>query len=324
VMDDKTRRILFTLLQNNKLKAMEGCVSTGKEANVYLGLGAEEEDVAIKVYKTGVLQFKDRDRYVEGDRRFQGVCLSNSRKMVKAWAEKEYRNLNRMVNCGLFAPQPMILKEHIVVMSLIGKGSKAAPRLKDAAPSLNPARLTKVYWSLVRALRRMYHCANLVHGDLSEYNILYHDKKLAIIDVSQAVERTHINADYFLRVDCKNMTAFFYKKGVQTLTPAALRECIMSPMPEQPDFEGATDIAEGAKPVTDACSGTGPAGFVRQYEIDHIKEVRTTVREAFEKDFNAECVALEDALDDRSWLGEAEIVSLEELDPEYVMGEGCM
>eukprot|EP01051_Picozoa_sp_SAG22_P001665 SAG22_NODE_68_length_22846_cov_32.458258_8_plen_88_part_00 len=58
-----------------------------------------------------------------------------------------------------------------------------------------------------------YHEAKLVHGDLSEYNILWHRKQLWFIDVSQSVEHDHPSAFDFLRKDCENITAFFRAKG---------------------------------------------------------------------------------------------------------------
>ncbi|KAK5275385.1 Serine/threonine-protein kinase rio1, partial [Cryomyces antarcticus] len=57
----------------------------------------------------------------------------------------------------------------------------------------------------------------LVHADLSEYNILYHQRKLWIIDVSQSVEHDHPRSLEFLRMDIKNISDFFRRKGVDTL-----------------------------------------------------------------------------------------------------------
>jgi serine/threonine-protein kinase RIO1 len=70
-------------------------------------------------------------RYVSGDHRFQhGYCKSNPRKMVKMWAEKEFRNLMRLKDSGLNAPTPLQLRMHVLVMDFIGEDGVAAPRLK--------------------------------------------------------------------------------------------------------------------------------------------------------------------------------------------------
>ncbi|XP_074351798.1 uncharacterized protein LOC141690943 [Apium graveolens] len=67
-----------------------------RDANVYHATRSDGQELAIKVYKTSVLVFKDRDRYVQGDYRFRyGYRRHNPRKMVKTWAEKEMRNLMR-------------------------------------------------------------------------------------------------------------------------------------------------------------------------------------------------------------------------------------
>lgn len=67
----------------------------------------------------------------------------------------------------------------------------------------------------------------LVHADLSEYNILYHKGELYIIDVSQSVEHDHPHALEFLRSDCLNITDFFGKRGVPTMTSKVRTACLV-------------------------------------------------------------------------------------------------
>ena len=87
------------------MKEIRGCVATGKEANVLEAVNSADELLAIKVYRTSILGFKDRERYVNGEWRFRsGVCYSNPRKMIKIWAEKEFRNLKRMSESGVCSP----------------------------------------------------------------------------------------------------------------------------------------------------------------------------------------------------------------------------
>ncbi|XP_031213950.1 serine/threonine-protein kinase RIO1 [Mastomys coucha] len=96
VLDPRTRMILFKLLHRDHISEIHGCISTGKEANVYYASTPSGESRAIKIYKTSILMFKDRDKYVTGEFRFRrGYCKGNPRKMVKTWAEKEMRNLHR-------------------------------------------------------------------------------------------------------------------------------------------------------------------------------------------------------------------------------------
>lgn len=93
--------------------------------------------------------------------------------------------------------------------------SRASPRLKDTELTLD--QLTPLYLSLVLTVRTMFHVCKLVHADLSEYNILYHDGALWIIDVSQSVEHDHPAAFDFLRSDLSNVEEFFGRAGVSTL-----------------------------------------------------------------------------------------------------------
>eukprot|EP01059_Diplonema_ambulator_P005778 TRINITY_DN15563_c0_g1_i1.p1 TRINITY_DN15563_c0_g1~~TRINITY_DN15563_c0_g1_i1.p1 ORF type:complete len:524 (+),score=208.39 TRINITY_DN15563_c0_g1_i1:37-1572(+) len=212
VMDPRTRIILFKLVNAGWLESINGCVSTGKEANVYHATG-KTGDHAIKVYKTSILVFKDRDKYVSGEHRFRkGYCKSNPRKMVRTWAEKECRNLKRLAQAGIPCPTVEILRQHVLVMSFIGKDGWPAPRLKDANISSETARA--LYVDLIKMMRVMFHKCHLVHADLSEFNILYMDHKLYIIDVSQSVEHDHPHALDFLRKDVMNVTDWFRNKGL--------------------------------------------------------------------------------------------------------------
>uniref|UniRef100_A0A0E0E7P9 Serine/threonine-protein kinase RIO1 n=1 Tax=Oryza meridionalis TaxID=40149 RepID=A0A0E0E7P9_9ORYZ len=220
-IDPRTRMVLFKMLNRGVFNTINGCISTGKEANVYHASKADGQELAIKVYKTSVLVFKDRDRYVQGDYRFRhGYCKHNPRKMVKTWAEKEMRNLLRVGAAGIRCPKPLLLRLHVLVMEFIGKGGWAAPRLKDAALSDN--KLHESYFELITTMRTLYQKCKLVHGDLSEYNILYFEGHLYIIDVSQSVDLDHPSALEFLKEDCLHVTDFFKKRGVAVMSVTEL------------------------------------------------------------------------------------------------------
>lgn len=68
VLDPRTRMILFKMIQRGLINELNGCISTGKEANVYhSSTSTAGKDLAVKVYKTSILTFKDRDKYVNGE-----------------------------------------------------------------------------------------------------------------------------------------------------------------------------------------------------------------------------------------------------------------
>lgn len=71
VMDPRTRMIIFKMIQRGIVNELNGCISTGKEANVYHSTTNDSKgDLAVKVYKTSILTFKDRDKYVSGEFRY--------------------------------------------------------------------------------------------------------------------------------------------------------------------------------------------------------------------------------------------------------------
>lgn len=248
VLDPRTRMILLQLINRDIVAEIHGCVSTGKEANVYhalsnppstegaAGAGTQGEAKeaqptqlvhrAIKVYKTSILVFKDRDKYVTGEFRFrQGYNKSNNRAMVKVWAEKEMRNLKRIYAAGIPCPEPVYLRLHVLVMGFLGdRKGWPAPRLKDVEFVEQSAeevagKWRELYLQCLGYVRKMYQVCKLVHADLSEYNLLFHEGKLWVIDVSQSVEHDHPRSLEFLRMDIKNVNYFFGKaRGVDTLT----------------------------------------------------------------------------------------------------------
>ncbi|KAK2616484.1 Serine/threonine-protein kinase rio1 [Conoideocrella luteorostrata] len=231
VLDQRTRMILLQMINRGFVSEVHGAISTGKEANVYGAVLVDDKTgdavhKAIKVYKTAILVFKDRERYITGEHRFKGgFDKGNNRKMVKLWAEKEFRNLRRIFNAGIPCPEPISLKLHVLVMGFLGdKKGWAYPRLRDAVLSGDDVdqQWRSLYVQLLGIMRKMYQVCRLVHADLSEYNILYHKGLLYIIDVSQSVEPDHPRSLEFLRMDIKNVGDFFRRKGVDTLPDRAI------------------------------------------------------------------------------------------------------
>ncbi|KAG8349060.1 putative RIO1 family [Trypanosoma vivax] len=216
VMDPRTRLILYKLVNSGHLREINGCVSTGKEANVYYAVTGDGSAAAVKIFKTSILVFKDRDKYVSGEFRFQRYCKSNPRKMVRTWAEKEARNLNRLQDGGVLAPAVLLLRQHVLIMEFLGEDGWPAPRLKEVRFPSDSA-LDKCYLDLCCTMRKMFARCRLIHGDLSEYNLLLYRGRVVVIDVSQSVEKDHQHAMDFLRRDIVNVNAFFRSRGHQQL-----------------------------------------------------------------------------------------------------------
>jgi RIO kinase 1 len=271
-LDPRTRLILFRMLSNGFLELIDGCLSTGKEANVYYAkagriksgvasvgdcdgsvssssfsnatfaplLAPDVTEYAIKIYKTSILVFKDRDKYVSGEHRWRkGYCKSNPRKMVKVWAEKEMRNYRRIYNAGIPCPAPILLKSHVLIMEFLGENGWPSPRIRDA--NLSEKRLREAYVQTIIIMRRMFQRCKLVHGDLSEYNLLWHKNEVYVIDVSQSVESDHPSALDFLRKDVSNVNDFFRKEAnLNVMTTRQLFDFVTSAIIEDtPEAESA-------------------------------------------------------------------------------------
>ena len=111
-------------------------------------------------------------------------------------------------------PKPIAVKSNVLVMEFIGKNGVNAPSLKEQAPSDSE----KVYEVLLTYLERLYRKAELVHGDLSEYNIMMWKGKPVIFDIAQAVPTSHPMAGFFLRRDLVNVNRFFSRLGVKVIS----------------------------------------------------------------------------------------------------------
>jgi RIO kinase 1 len=112
-------------------------------------------------------------------------------------------------------------------MEFLGTEGWPAPKLKDV--ELSGSKYCELYRECVELMWKLYHDCKLVHADLSEFNMLYHDGHAYVIDVSQSVEHDHPHALDFLRKDCTNVTDFFKKKDVATLSIRTLFDFIVDP-----------------------------------------------------------------------------------------------
>ncbi|MFX0022847.1 MAG: serine protein kinase RIO [Candidatus Hermodarchaeota archaeon] len=203
------------LLVNGPLDKIEGVISAGKEANIYLGYNLQGNEVAIKIYKIDSNTSKWMRNYIIGDPRFKNIPRNVS-KIIFLWASKEYKNLKRAHKVGLSVPNPLFIKNNILIMEYIGFGSIPAPLLKDITSPKDPVNLMN---EILIFIKDLYQKANLVHGDLSEFNILYHNQKPIVIDISQAVSIHHPKAEVFLVRDIKNIFNYFEKLGLETPDP---------------------------------------------------------------------------------------------------------
>ncbi|NLM81773.1 MAG: serine protein kinase RIO [Candidatus Methanoculleus thermohydrogenotrophicum] len=202
VFDEVTLMALYKLVHRKVISAIGGPVSTGKEANIYYG-EHDNQGIAIKIYRIQTANFKAMAEYLAGDRRFASV--RGSRKgIIFAWTKKEYSNLARAHDVGLPVPEPLAFDRNILLMEFLGEEEIPYPQLRLAEVDDYGA----VYQEVLDYMRRLYQDARLVHADLSEYNILYHEKPY-LIDMGQAVTLDHPQAPTFLIRDIRNINRYF-------------------------------------------------------------------------------------------------------------------
>jgi len=208
VFDEATYGALYKLVQDGHIDAFGGPISTGKEANVYTALAGDHE-VAVKVYRINASDFREMGEYLEGDPRFEKV--GDKKAVVLAWTRKEFSNLRRALQAGVRVPEPVAVERNVLVMEYLGTAEGRAKRLVEVHVE-NP----ETAYEVVREYMYRLYDAGIVHGDLSEYNVVVHDSQLYLIDVGQAVTVHHPNSDDFLERDCENVANFFARQGVDT------------------------------------------------------------------------------------------------------------
>lgn len=214
VFDQATFMVIYDFLNSGVLYELHGVVNAGKEARVYWGKDKNGKDLAVKIYLTTAAEFrKGRLKYIEGDHRFKGV-KRDTRSLVFAWAQKEFKNLEQAYNVKVRVPKPIAVKDNVLIMEFIGKDGVNAPSLKEQRPK----NAEKVYKLLLTYLARLYRKADLVHGDLSEYNIMLWKEKPVLIDMAQAVPTSHPMAQFFLNRDLTNINKFFNRLGVEVMS----------------------------------------------------------------------------------------------------------
>uniref|UniRef100_M4BSL8 non-specific serine/threonine protein kinase n=1 Tax=Hyaloperonospora arabidopsidis (strain Emoy2) TaxID=559515 RepID=M4BSL8_HYAAE len=219
VMDERTTLILQKMINRGELDEVHGCVQSGKEAHVYFAMGTDEAtrqpvQLAVKIFRTTLNEFSNRHEYVTGDRRFDlNFQRKDQRRQIKAWTEKEYRNLRRVARCHIRAPAPVVCKEHVLVMRFVGADGWPEPTLKEVVADLSPKLQARAYADVLQATRGLYQRARLVHGDLSEYNILFsvQEKRIWLIDFGQTVDRTHPDTEKFLKRDLHTINRLFQR-----------------------------------------------------------------------------------------------------------------
>ncbi len=206
VFDKFTEKQVHGLISKGVIDGLIGPLSMGKEATVFTAQ-AGDKTVVVKIYRLSTCDFNRMYESIRTDPRFPKLNRQR-RKVVFAWAQREFRNLLKAREAGARVPTPMAHLFNVLVMELIG-GDSAAQKLNSAPPK----RPQEFVNELITQMRKLYK-AGLVHGDLSPFNILNFNEKPVIIDMSQSTTLDDPNAKEYLARDVKNIVSFAVKAGV--------------------------------------------------------------------------------------------------------------
>ena len=208
-----------------------------KKQNAKFTVGGNDGfDVAIKVFKR-IKEFRGRGEYVDGDPRYAGRPFRSltDREQLEMWTEKEFRNLVRAYRAEVPVPNPIRYKDNIIFMRFLGQDGWPAPQIREINIRKGSSKWTALYDQVMASVKKLFRDARLVHGDLSEYNILIastlqvdhksknigseDDLQTVLIDFGQAVEVRHPKAKELLERDLARIQEFFSKQDVKTTMP---------------------------------------------------------------------------------------------------------
>ncbi len=212
----KTPKRIEPLVEEGLVDEVMRQLMSGKEAVVYVVRCGEEIRCA-KVYKeANKRSFRQSVDYTEGrkvknSRRARAMEKGSRygrQEQEAAWQSAEVDALHRLAAAGVRVPQPYNFLEGVLLMELITDADgNAAPRLNDLALTAELAR--EYHHFLIMQVVRML-CAGVIHGDLSEFNVLVDAEGPVIIDLPQAVDAAgNNNASRMLERDVSNLAAYF-------------------------------------------------------------------------------------------------------------------
>ncbi|MDD5059249.1 MAG: serine protein kinase RIO [Sideroxydans sp.] len=212
----KTPKRIAPLVEDGLVDEVIRQLMSGKEATVYVVRCGEEIRCA-KVYKEADKRsFRQSTDYTEGrkvknSRRARAMEKGTNygrRAQEEAWQSAEVDALYRLAAAGVRVPKPYNFHDGVLLMELLTDSEgNAAPRLNDLALSADVAR--DYHGILIAQVVRML-CAGIIHGDLSEYNVLVDSTGPVIIDLPQAINASANNqAHQLLLRDVQNLAAYF-------------------------------------------------------------------------------------------------------------------
>jgi RIO kinase 1 len=227
----KIPRRLEPLVEAGLVDAVTRQLMSGKEAMIFVVRCGGDVRCA-KVYKEANLRsFRQSVDYTEGrkvknSRRARAIEKGSRygrKAKEEAWQSTEVDALYRLAAAGVRVPRPYDFVDGVLLMELVAdREGHPAPRLNDVV--LTPEQAREFHGTLVREVVRML-CAGVVHGDLSEYNVLLGGEGPVIIDLPQAVDAAgNAHASSMLERDVGNLTRYFGRFAPELLRTEYAKE----------------------------------------------------------------------------------------------------
>jgi RIO kinase 1 len=205
VFDDFTLDTLDYLRRKKYFDELGRPIKTGKEGDVYFAY-KDDEIIAIKIYRLTTANFKKISSYILRDYRFKNI-KGNLRKVILRWVQKEYRNLSLCHNAGMNVPYPYKQTNNVILMDYID-----GYMLKDVVLD-DPKGFFEL---LLEQMDLMKNRVGLIHGDLSEFNVMACDGVPYIIDLGQGMSfKTEEDFKYYYDLyerDVSKIVNYFNKK----------------------------------------------------------------------------------------------------------------
>jgi len=201
IFSDFSLRNLFKLSSQGHFEELQSPISIGKEANIFTAVKEDGKLIIVKIYRLENCNFNKMYDYIRADLRYPDL-KKNRRQVVFAWTHREYRNL-LIAREVIKVPTPIAVKDNILLMEFIGDNEPAS-RLKDDIPK----DVEEFFDQVISNMKKLYK-AGLIHGDLSDFNILNYHQKPVFIDFSQGTTTDSPNADELIERDVRNVCNFF-------------------------------------------------------------------------------------------------------------------
>ena len=212
VFDEFTIKTLQKLSTQGYFTDLKSSLSLGKEANIFSATKDDGSLVIVKIYRLQNCNFNAMFNYIKTDPRYANLH-GQKRRIIFEWVRREFRNLLKARESGVRVPTPIHFLHNVIVMEFISDDEDLAlpaPQVKNAIIH-DPANF---FSQILKQMQLLYTHAQIVHADLSMFNILMQNQQPIFIDMSQSTAINDPHAKEYLLRDCQNMMVLAKRIGV--------------------------------------------------------------------------------------------------------------